>query len=120
MKSFKSGISETPGFTGIRKKEHKLTMMSLRIVTVFIITYTLENIVLTVASYGVVDKEYWKFLFHYIQPTAALFMTLNPSINIVFYCIFNKKFRMALLKLLHLGKETQPAQSRKTTLNAYN
>ena len=98
-------------------------MMSLRIVTVFIITYTLENIVLTVASYGVLDKEEWKFLFHYIQPTAALFMTLNPSINIVFYCIFNKKFRMALLNILHLGKENQPAQSKKkisTTLNAYN
>ena len=98
-------------------------MMSLSIVTVFIITYGLENIVFTVLSYGVVDKEAMRHLFKYSQPTAALFMTLNPSINIVFYCIFNKKFRMALLNILHLGKKNQPAQSKKkisTTLNAYN
>ena len=87
-----------------RKTEQRLVKLSFSIVTCFIFTYCFENTLFIISSFHTSDDSSKMIKLNYVTPTINFFMTLNPSINIIFYCIFCKKFKTTLFKMSHSDK----------------
>ena len=84
--------------------------MTLSIIAVFIITYMLPNLVLILIDLKSISPEKIKSLNLYLKPIINILWTFGPSVNIVLYCNFNKKFRKALSYMFGFEKE-KPLQS---------
>ena len=80
--------------TQIKAKERSLTLMSITIVSVFVICNFFSSIyyVLRTPDYNTRDE--------YTHSTAKLFVTINSSANIVIYIVFNSKFRETFVSLI--------------------
>ena len=87
--------------------------MTLSIIAVFIITYMLPNLVLILIDLKSISPEKIKSLNLYLKPIINILWTFGPSINIVLYCNFNKKFRKTLSYMFGFEKE-KPLQSHRS------
>ena len=106
MRNFYGKASEILGKHDEQEKtEQKLVKLSFSIVTCFIFTYCFENTLFIIASFHEFDVSSKMTVDAYVKPTINLFMTLNPSINIIFYCIFSKTFKTTLFEMFHFGSD---------------
>ena len=80
--------------TQIKAKERSLTLMSITIVSVFIICNSFYSIyyILRTPDYNTRDE--------YTHSTARVFAIINSSANIVIYIVFNSKFRETFVSLI--------------------
>ena len=80
--------------TKIKAKERSLTLMSITIVSVFIICNSFYSIyyILRTPDFNTRDA--------YTHSTARVFAIINSSANIVIYIVFNSKFRETFVSLI--------------------
>ena len=80
--------------TQIKAKERSLTLMSITIVSVFVICNSFYSIyyILRTPDYNTRDA--------YTHSTARVFAIINSSANIVIYIVFNSKFRETFVSLI--------------------
>jgi hypothetical protein len=81
--------------TKIKAKERSLTLMSITIVSVFVVCNSFYSIYYILRSQGLLNN----FGDQYIHSTARVFAIINSSANIVIYIVFNSKFRETFVSL---------------------
>ncbi|PAV79438.1 hypothetical protein WR25_10632 [Diploscapter pachys] len=88
--------------------ERKITIMTLVITVIFILCNIppgINNMLETL------DNE-WKMKFRQRIVITNLLVCVNSATNTIIYCVFNRKFRKAVLKFLHFSKAPYRSSSR--------
>ena len=81
--------------TKIKAKERNLTLMSITIVSVFVVCNSFYSIYYILRSQDLLNN----FGDQYIHSTARVFAIINSSANIVIYIVFNSKFRETFVSM---------------------
>ena len=109
-------IFQIRNFYGNASTELKLVKMSFSIVACFIFTYCFENIIFIISSFYRFGPSSTITIFDYVTPTINFFMTLNTSINIIFYCIFSETFKTTLFKMFYFSSDKKVKEISKTEM----
>nr|AKQ63057.1 RGWamide receptor 1 [Platynereis dumerilii] len=75
---------------------HRITLMLMSVIIVFMICVTPDAIISTVFGFGYADAN---FLIRGVREITDLLLTINSGVNFVLYCTFNKIFRRNFVAL---------------------
>ena len=79
-----------------QRQERKLALMMMTIVIVFV-TCNIFSTLVWILFFNF--KEVCKFTIAYLWSTSVLLETLNSSVNVIIYAVFNKKFRILFVEM---------------------
>lgn len=81
---------------------HRITVMLMSVIVVFMVCVTPDAIISTVFGFGYTDAN---FLVRGVREITDLLLTINSGVNFVLYCTFNKIFRRNFMALFcrHCG-----------------
>ena len=101
---------------------HRITLMLVSVIVVFMICVTPDAIMSTFFGYGYTDAD---FLVRGIREITDLLITINSAVNFVLYCTFNNVFRRHFVALfckrIYGGVlQTEPSQHRRSSMATMN
>ena len=79
-----------------QRQERKMALMMMTIVIVFV-TCNIFSSVVWILFFNF--KEVCQFTIAYLWSTSLLLETLNSSVNVIIYAVFNKKFRQLFAQM---------------------
>ena len=83
-----------------QRQERKMALMMMTIVIVFV-TCNIFSSLVWILFFNF--KEDCKFTIAYLWSTSVLLETLNSSVNVIIYAVFNKKFRILFVEMFCSG-----------------
>lgn len=99
-----------------RNSLHRITVMLISVIIVFVICITPDAIISTIFRYGYYEANY---LVRAIREVTDLLLLLNSATNFILYCIFNSVFRQNFAALF-CTMEGEKAYLFKRDITAYN
>ena len=79
-----------------QRQDRKMALMMMTIVIVFV-TCNIFSTLVWILFFNF--KEDCKFTIAYLWSTSLLLETLNSSVNVIIYAVFNKKFRILFVEM---------------------
>ena len=79
-----------------QRQDRKMALMMMTIVIVFV-TCNIFSTLVWILFFNF--KEVCKFTIAYLWSTSVLLETLNSSVNVIIYAVFNKKFRILFVEM---------------------